>query len=169
MDSLIEKFGMKKIAFVFGVFAVIMVLVLLLLKHSGGEDVLYKCSKSADYYNFFNMNMEVSLGKVGKDTKVSFNYVVSNSNDNYKDLFDSFKTNLSSNFENNLTDIFYDNIDDVSYNVNIKDNVIEYGFSIVLNGDNSEDIKKYMNYDFYNTSVEDSISYLEGSGFICEK
>ena len=169
MDSLIEKFGIKKIAIVFGVFAVIMVLVLLLLKHIGGEDILFKCSKSANYYNLLDINVDVSLSKVSDSKKLSFTFVVSNDSEYSEEVNKSLEKSMANSIEEKLNEYFYDYVDDVSFKTSVNGNSFVYGFDILLNSDNSEAVNSYLGYDYFNSSIEDTIMYLEGSGYVCEK
>lgn len=170
MDSLIEKYGIKKVLFIIGGIFLTLFLILFFIKRiNNGDKKLFECSKSVALNDSFNVNNIIKFYKndSGYKLNLKFEYEI------LDDLSTQSKFNLKNNLESNLEDfaknMFENSYEYVNTNYSSNDTLITYNIDIDITQENQFQVYGDLGYDIYNLSEDELISRIEEEGFKCSK
>lgn len=170
METMIEKFGVKKIAIVVGIVIVILILLLFFLKKSSSNgNYLFKCNKIIMLDNndsvsndiiFYKNNSDYNVN-IHYDYKFARNYSLKNPN-----LLDDY---VVKNIDNKIIDIFKNGYEyvDFSYEFDDKNNIFKYDINFVVNEENQSLFASDFGFDLYYASVDDIKANFEKGGYTC--
>lgn len=169
MDSLIEKYGIKKVLIVIAVTFSILFLILFLIKRSNESDKkLFECSNT---FNFdvldFNNVIKLYKNDTGLKLKMIYNLDYkkdfSNKSDEY--IEESAKTILD-----NIIKVSLSNSQEyIKSSYKVKDKKIEFYVDIDVNEESQYAVYADFNYDIYNLATDELINKFEEGGYKCSK
>ena len=168
MDSLIEKYGIKKVLFVIGSIFLLLFLILFIIKRiNNGDKKLLECKKNVLLQDVFDVNDTIKYYKNDSGFKLSISYEFDFKNDFSSDAKVSLKNNLENSFSDFTKNMFQESYEYVKTEFNFKNSSFFYKVNVDVTKDNQYLIDSDLGYDIYNMSVDEIKNRLVEEGFEC--
>lgn len=170
METMIEKYGVKKIAIVVGIVIVILILLLFFLKKSSSTgNLLFKCNKNIVLDNNDSVSNDIIFYKNNSDYNVNIHYDYKFAIDYTLEDSDLLEQSVVKDFDNSMITLFknaYEYVD-FSYNFDDKNNIFKYDINFVVDEENQSLFASDFGFDMYYASVDDIKANFEKGGYTC--
>ena len=172
METLIEKYGVKKIGIIVGIFIAVLILLLVILKHTGGtsDKLLLSCDRSSTFENGNTFTSIINIFENSNGYKLNLHYDFTSPNIIDDENMLSFGENyISQSLDNIVNSTFVNSSEFVSKSYDISKNGYYFDIDVDITEDNNKLISTDLKFDLFNSSLGDIKSYFEEGGYVCSE